>query len=257
MPSVKAKKRLGQNFLEDSVVIDKIVQQIIAEKPNTLLEIGAGTGALTTKIASLCKQLHCIEIDKSLYNKLSAQFNNAYPNITNIKLHNADALNFDFSAIDCTHIFGNLPYNVASQIIARLVSEKHTANTLTFMVQTEMALRFCAQPTEKNWGRLSMLANYNWQVQYLFDIYPESFNPQPKVMSTLIRFDRKQPQRDLANIPKLQAIAKQLFQQPRKTIANNLKALYTTNSLLAADIDPKSRPAMCSLEQILKLLDIT
>ena len=238
--------------MHDFTIVEAIIAAIPNLKSQHILEIGPGRGALTSLLHQRCAHLQCIEIDRDLSAKLKTQFT-LTPNVVII---NEDILSYDFSSLQVGTIVGNLPYNIASQIIVRLILENHSASSLLFMVQAEVAHRLVARVGDKHWGRLAMLCSCNWELQSLFDVEPESFTPTPKVLSTVVLFQRKKTQRNLATLKKVQQLARQAFGQRRKTLANNLKSIYSAQQLEDIGIDPQSRAEQLSLDKLLQLMKL-
>lgn len=220
----KARKRFGQNFLVDQSVINNIVRAIRPRPDDRLVEIGPGQGALTAPLLEGCEQLQVIELDRDLIPTLLAQFAK-YPQF---KIHQADALKFDFGALiqaqEKLRIVGNLPYNISTPLLFHLLEYEHCIQDMHFMLQKEVVLRLAAQPGDKNYGRLSVMAQYYCDISYLFDVPPESFRPAPKVDSAIVRLiphlNKPAVAKDIQHLEQLVAAA---FQQRRKTLRNALK----------------------------------
>ena len=181
------RKRFGQNFLRDDAVISAIEQAISPVENDHLVEIGPGTGALTGAIVESGCRLDVIELDRDLKAGLLASFS-IYPQFT---LHSADALAFDFGSLMDTdqklRVIGNLPYNIATPLIMRLLDQKHWVQDMHFMLQLEVVERLAAKPGTKAWGRLGVMAQYHCEVEQLIEVPPEAFYPPPKVQSAVVR----------------------------------------------------------------------
>jgi len=249
-PTHKARKRFGQNFLIDQGIITGIVRSVSPKATDNLVEIGPGQGAITSLILEHCQNLNVIELDRDLIPILLAQF----ANIKGFKIHQADALKFDFASLTSSdnplRVVGNLPYNISTPLIFHLLSFQAQIKDMHFMLQKEVVLRLCAHPGDKNYGRLSVMTQYLCAVENLFDVPPESFDPRPKVDSAIVRLTPHKTLPFTAHHPdKLSHLVKTAFAQRRKTLRNNLKNLNETFDFETLDIDLSCRPENVSLEQ--------
>ena len=189
--TIIAKKSLGQNFLVDNNIIKKITQITEIHKKN-ILEIGPGTGNLTESILQAKpNNLTVIEKDDNLCKKLFLRFND------NIKIINNDVLKVDIEKIDSNEkftVFGNLPYNISTEIICRWVlnlKDDYWFDELVLMFQKEVADRIIAKENTSKFGRLSILLNWRLEIEKIFDINPSSFSPKPKILSSVLHFKPK------------------------------------------------------------------
>jgi 16S rRNA (adenine1518-N6/adenine1519-N6)-dimethyltransferase len=250
----KARKRFGQNFLTDQSVIDRIVRNVNAKASDRLVEIGPGQGAITRQLIEACPQLQVIELDRDLVPILLAQFAK-YPDFT---IHQQDALSFDFSSLmkgdQPLRIVGNLPYNISTPLIFHLLSYQARISDMYFMLQKEVVNRLVAQAGEKNYGRLSVMVQYYCQVEHLFAVPPQCFDPQPKIDSAIVRL---QPYSQLPyvanNIAHLSHLVNLAFQQRRKTLRNTLKQLVDNDTIASLSIDTGLRPENLSVEDYVNL----
>jgi 16S rRNA (adenine1518-N6/adenine1519-N6)-dimethyltransferase len=218
----RASKRFGQNFLVNEGVIKKIVDALQPVPDETILEIGPGRGALTGHLLDRVGQLVAIEFDKNLIPLLESSFGyNA-----NFKLIAGDALTVDF----CQSIYpaaqarvvANLPYNVSTAILQRLINQRRCLNEMVLMLQREVVDRITAPPGSKERGYLSVLVEAYCETEKLFDVAPGSFRPVPKVWSSVVRLSRKQSS-PIRNEDLLWQLVSAGFSQKRKTILNNLR----------------------------------
>ena len=180
-----ARKRFGQNFLVAQNVIKNIVDAIAPKDGETIVEIGPGLGALTDPLLQRIRHLHVVEIDRDLIARLRSR----YP-AERLTIHEGDALEFDFGALKGDgnlKIIGNLPYNISSPLLFHLVSFAPLVAEMHFMLQKEVVDRMVAVPGTKDFGRLSVMLQYRYQMECLFIVPPESFNPAPKVESAIVR----------------------------------------------------------------------
>lgn len=240
--SHQARKRFGQNFLIDNRVIDLIIQSINPEPGQTLVEIGPGLGALTLPLLKKAGKLNVIELDRDIIPLLKAKCEGAGELI----VHNFDVLNFDFSTLvegdNKLRLIGNLPYNISTPILFKLLEHAEQIQDMYFMLQKEVVKRMAAGPDSGAYGRLSIMLQYHCKVTELFGVPPEAFDPQPKVDSAIINIQPRQPECPVANYPLLESLVRQAFSTRRKTIRNTLKTTCSTDDLQAVGIDPGKRP---------------
>jgi len=253
----RARKRFGQNFLHDQSVIMKIVNAINPHKNESLVEIGPGQGAITIQLLSIVKAIDAVELDRDLLDPLMETCKE-YGELT---LHNADALKFDFSSIQKSdeklRIVGNLPYNISTPILFRLLDQANIIEDMHFMLQKEVVDRMAAAPGNKIYGRLSVILQAQCEVTSLFPIYPESFNPAPKVDSAFVRlipYDESPFQ--INDFATFHQVVKQAFSMRRKTLRNNLKKLISQEKIENIDIDPGKRAEQLSVDDFAKLANI-
>ena len=208
----RAKKNLGQNFHEDRMVLQEIIDTIKPNKEDSIIEIGPGIGALTFPIAEYLDHLNVIEIDRDLISILNAQNNNK------ITIFNADALTFDFNHFSTKiRIIGNLPYNISSPLLFHLLNYRKNIIDMTFMLQKEVVERIVATPGTKTYGRLSVVIQAFFDTELMFIVPRESFNPQPKIESAILYLKIKSTPL-VQNIKPLEEIVKLAFSQRRKTL---------------------------------------
>ena len=225
---IKPKKSLGQNFLIDQNIIDKIIK-FSDIRNNNIIEIGPGTGNLTRKIISQHpKSLILIEKDRYLANHLKEELNN----YKNLKILNEDILKFPLEGKikDNTIIIGNLPYNISSQILAKLIKfEKWLPNykKLVLMFQKEVADKILAKYKTPDYGRLSILTAARLKITDCFNVSPNSFYPKPKVISTVLVFEPIINKNfKVKNIDNLEKISHIFFSRKRKMINKAFKILF-------------------------------
>ncbi len=238
---IKPKKSLGQNFLIDKNIIKKIVE-VYPINNNEVIEIGPGTGNLTEfLIKKKPKKIFLIEKDRNLFLDLKKKFNK-------INIFNDDILKLSLKNIinEKTIIFGNLPYNISSQILIKFILNRENLpfKVLIFMFQKELADRIIAKPNTSSYGRLTILTNWRFTVKKLFEISPNSFFPKPKIKSTLLIFKKKENSILFKNPETLRKITKVFFNQRRKKIKNRFKVLFNNNTEIAENlgIDLNCRP---------------
>lgn len=252
----RARKRFGQNFLQDEGIIRRIVGRIAPRADHHMVEIGPGMGALTEIILESAERLDVIELDRDLIPGLKVQFFN-FPGF---EIHQADALKFDFASLmdddRPLRVVGNLPYNISTPLIFHLLDHKGVIQDMHFMLQKEVVERLAAAPGTNDWGRLGIMAQYLCDVEALFIVPPEAFDPMPKVDSAIVRLT---PYQELPHPAKsvecLDSLVRKAFAQRRKTLRNNLKGMLDVTDLDGLGIDPGRRPETLTLQEVVALSD--
>ncbi len=233
-----AKKKFGQNFLIDQGIIQALINAIHPQSQDCMVEIGPGLGAMTQPLLKHLKHLHVVEIDRDIILWMQG----FYP-ADSLTIHNADVLKFDFACL-CPRIrvVGNLPYNISSPILFKLLENTAQIIDMHFMLQKEVVERMVASPSTAAYGRLSVMLQYRLQMDYLVTVPPESFDPAPKVESAFVRCvpyaKLPFPATDEALFAKVVTAA---FGQRRKTLRNTLKGLLDDAGFSALGIDPQLR----------------
>ena len=256
----RPKKSLGQNFLIDKNIINKIIKIADINKNKTIIEIGAGYGNLTEVIMSRKpRSIQAIEKDKKLYSFLEKKFKN----VKSIKIINEDILNIINKKNlkqNCL-VFGNLPYNISTQILASLITLKEWPpwyEILVFMFQKEVADRIVAKPNTKEFSRLTVLSNWRLEIKKHFDVSNNCFFPKPKVASTVLSFSPKSKnQFNLKNPINLEKVTRVLFSNRRKMINKNFNKLFKQNKSIAKklNINLKQRPEELNNEMYYKIAE--
>ena len=244
------KKRLGQNFLVDRNIIEKILKYIGLSKEDYVLEIGPGDGALTKYITALVNNLTIIEKDSNLINELSL----IVEDCENVKIYNEDVLKFNFSSIKTKmRIIGNLPYNISTEIIFKLCNLRNVID-MHFMLQKEVVDRIISKPDSKVYGRLSIMAQTYFDTKKLFDVSENVFNPRPKVKSSFIRLIPKSQVFDnLKHEVCFFDIVKSAFETRRKMIRSSLNNYLSEKDFANIGIDSKSRAENLTVENYLSI----
>lgn len=241
----RPRKRFGQNFLQNPHVIDAILKAIQAKQKDNLIEIGPGLGAITEPLLKQVDALTAIEIDTDLQAKLK-QMPHANQKLNLIA---ADALNIDYGQFgDQLRVIGNLPYNISTPLIIRLLHYIRFIEDMHFMLQKEVVERIAASPGTKAYGRLSVMVQYYCTAESLFPVSADAFYPKPKVESAVIRLTPH----DASPYPyvafsDLERLVAQAFSMRRKTLANNLKPLLLADEIKRLNIDPTMRPEQISV----------
>ena len=253
--TLSLKKSLGQNFLIDKKIISLITDIGNIKHEDSVLEVGPGDGSLTKKILEKNpKDFTAIEKDKRLVNILKDKFDRK------IMIINEDMMNFDYGMFRQKNliIFGNLPYNISTQILAKWIKMENLdkfCKKFILMFQKEVADRIIAKTNTKNYGRLSILSNWKMEIEKVTDIEPNCFNPSPKVMSTLLTFVPKKKYFKLKDPKNLEHISNIFFSQRRKMVKKPLKFLFTNYEEISNElgIDLKVRPQNLNYETYFKI----
>ncbi len=260
----RPKKSLGQHFLKDKEVVREIINKARFDPTDQVLEIGPGLGALTLVLAREVHHVIAIEKDSRLTEILNKRL--SAEKIENVLLINEDILKLDFSRIPSLHerkarVIGNLPYNISSPILERLVESRHTMNRAVLMLQSELAGRLIANPGTKAFGAMTVLVQYHAHVSPLLHVPKEAFRPRPKVDSMVLEMDFQRPYPEQTEDEvKFRRVVKGAFAQRRKTLLNSLKNSLVSCSreeILAAlercGIDPKRRAETLTIDDFLRL----
>lgn len=257
---VQLKKSLGQNFLVDNNILDKIVTLADVNETDTVIEIGPGIGSLTQKLAEKAKQVVAVEVDQ----RLEELLNETLEEYDNVEVVFDDALEVDFDELvtGSYKIVANLPYYITTPIVMRLLEEKFNVEQIVFMVQKEVAQRMVASPGGKDYGVLSVGIQFHTAAEILFDVPPDVFIPQPKVHSAVVSLDvLKEPPIEVSSKEFFFKIVNAGFQQRRKTIRNSLSKAANINlsrdlvdqALAEVEIDSRRRAEKLSLDQFAAL----
>lgn len=238
--------RLGQNFLVDEAACDRIADALGDVRERTVVEIGPGHGAITARLATRCRRLHCVEFDPALVRELTFRFRND-PHVT---VHHADILAFNLRTLlpagdDVTEqkqqtidVVGNLPYYITSDILLHLFgpAREGSVRRAVLMVQREVADRLASRPGSSEYGALSAVAQLHAGVTELFHLPPSSFSPPPDVTSTVVRLDFAPRFTALGvDFEGFNRFLRSTFAQKRKTLSNNLRAAgYSADTIRAA-----------------------
>ena len=244
--SHQPRKRFGQNFLVDQQVINQIVSTISPHIDDNIVEIGPGKGAITFPLLELLNHLSVIEIDRDLVSLLESKIDNK------LTIYQSDVLSFDFSQMKQNlRVIGNLPYNISSPLLFHLLTFREHVIDMTFMLQKEVVDRIVASPGSKTYGRMSVMMQAFYEVELMFVVPKESFEPQPKIESAILYLKtRKKPL--VKNSKILEEIVKIAFSQRRKTLRNCLKSVLTQSQ---TEIDLSQRAEMLSIENFVTLMN--
>ncbi len=251
-PKHRPRKRFGQHFLTDQHVIDQIISAVAPQKNEHIVEIGPGTGVLTRPLLAQIDSLDVIELDRDLAANLRREFS---PDV--LRIHEIDVLNFSFKSLvekqEKIRLIGNLPYNISTPLIFLVLDESDVISDMTFMLQKEVADRMAAEAGSKQYGRLSVMLQYQCDTEFLFDVPPKAFDPPPKVMSSIIHLTPKKQPLHLKDKQLFSKLVKQAFSQRRKTLHNVLKDFVDDQDLEAVGLSPKVRSDTITMPEYVKL----
>ena len=246
---VKPKKYLGQHFLKDMAIAEKIADSLTGNAYKKILEIGPGMGVLTRFLLEKDFETFVVEIDRESVAFLEEHFPQLKGNILStdfLKLQLEDYFDEPIA------IIGNFPYNISSQILFKTLENKEKVPEFAGMFQKEVALRIAAEPGNKTYGILSVLTQAFYDVEYLFTVPPHVFNPPPKVDSGVIRLTRKKDFILPVDENLFRKVVKTAFNQRRKTLRNSLKTMNLTKKL-QEDVIFALRPEQLSVTQFIEL----
>ena len=257
-----AGKEKGQNFLANPGIAKMIVEKIGLSKDTRVLEIGPGLGALTIPIAQACFHVTAIETDARLIPLLQQELDNE--NLKNITIIHKNILKLDISTLACEKKFvviGNLPYNISSQILIKLVEERRCIETAFLMFQKELATRIIAKPGKRDYSRLSAVVQYAAEVSHVTQIGPSSFFPKPDVDSSILKFNFFEPGKMSLEQEKLMFnVIKAGFSKRRKSLKNAMVGGefeftkdFIIQALELAGIDAKRRAETLTVEEFTSL----
>lgn len=246
------RKRFGQNFLTDVGVVADIVGAIHPLDNDLLVEIGPGLGALTQPLLRSLDHLHVVEIDRNIVERLQQQFPR-----DKLTIHSGDALEFDFASLGQNlRVVGNLPYNISTPLLFHLSHFAHNIRDMHFTLQKEVVERMVAVPSTSDYGRLSVMLQCRFEMEQLFIVSPESFQPVPKVESAVVRMvPRRQPVIAAERERLLADIVSAAFGQRRKTLRNTLRTYLKPEDYAALGIDPGKRAENLSVSQFISIAE--
>lgn len=235
----RPRKRFGQHFLTDPGIVDAIVNAISPQEDDVIVEIGAGSGAITVPLARHCGSLHAVELDRDL----AARLRTLFQDNERVKIYEADALSFDFSSLGTSlRVVGNLPYNISTPLLFHLLAQRDVITDMHFMLQKEVVDRMAANPGSKAFGRLTIMLGCYLDIEALFDVDRLAFDPPPAVTSAVVRLRPKSGIIDIVDGQLLSGLVAAAFSQRRKTLRNAVKTYASEKELQALNIDPGLRP---------------
>lgn len=248
----RPRKRFGQHFLTDRHYLGRIVSAIDPRPGDAMVEIGPGTGLLTAELVKVLRRLDVVEIDRDL----AAALRQDYP-AEKVAVHEADALEFDFTKLAAPlRVAGNLPYNVSTPILFRMAALAARLVDCTFLLQKEVVDRMVAAPGTPDYGRLSVMLQYHFEMHSMLRVPPGAFTPPPKVDSAVVRMHPLGADRPLArDEERFAAVVSAAFSQRRKTLRNATRALVALEAFAATGIDPGRRGETLSVREFIALAD--
>jgi 16S rRNA (adenine1518-N6/adenine1519-N6)-dimethyltransferase len=228
------RKRFGQNFLIDDSVVTAIIDSVAPQRGDLVVEIGPGMGALTRPLARRLDHLHVIEIDRDIISWLEAEFPGK-----GVTVHGGDALRFDFGALGTRlRVIGNLPYNISTPLLFQLASHVRAIRDIHVMLQKEVVERMVAAPSTSEYGRLSVMLQYRFEMEWLLDVPAAAFKPAPKVESAVVRLTPfSHPPYPARDEDALGRIVSAAFSQRRKTLRNALRGYFEAEELERLGVD--------------------
>ncbi len=244
------RKRFGQNFLVDTQIVADIVGAVAPARDDCVVEIGPGLGALTEPLLERVDRLHVVEIDRDIVARLKKRHPPA-----RLTIHEGDALAFDFGSLGTDlRIVGNLPYNISTPLLFHLATYASQVRDMHFMLQKEVVERMVAEPGDSERGRLSVMLQYRFWLEWLIDVPPTAFDPPPKVDSAVVRMIPRDPA-DLPAVDEalLGKVVAAAFAQRRKMLRNNLKGLLADADYAALGIDPTRRAEDLSVDDYVRI----
>jgi len=248
------RKRFGQNFLTDQSVLHDIIAAIDPKSDDVMVEIGPGLAAMTRLLLERLRELHVVELDRDLVERLNKTFD-----AKRLHVHAGDALKYDFAAlapaVGKLRVVGNLPYNISSPLlfhlaeIAPLVLDQH------FMLQKEVVERMVAEPGGKTYGRLSVMLQWRYHMDLLFVVPPSAFDPPPQVDSAIVRMiPLAEPL--ACDAARLELVVQKAFSQRRKVLRNCVAGMFTEADLESVGIDPQARAETVGVEAYVALANL-
>ena len=253
--SHRPRKRFGQNFLHDAQVIERILTHIAPRPGERIVEIGPGPGALTAPLLERIHTLDAVELDRDLILPLQA----ACASKGELRIHQADALRFDFARLypgEPLRLVGNLPYNIATELIFRLIEGPAHIRDMHFMVQKEVAERLIAAPGGGDYGRLSVMAQYHCRAERLLSVGPGAFRPAPKVESAVVRLTpHAAPPVAIHDVKAFKQTVTEAFNQRRKTLRRIFKKRLIEADFERMNIAPEARPETLDIGQFALLAE--
>ena len=246
MTGHRPRKRFGQHFLHDPAVLARIVAAIDPRPGEHIVEIGPGQGALTLPVLARCGKMTAIELDRDLVDPLLARA----ASVGELNIVRADALDVDYAALPGSgplRLIGNLPYNLSTPLLFRVLESAAALRDAHFMLQKEVVDRMVAAPGNKVYGRLTVMLAAGCSAERLFDIGPGAFRPPPRVMSSVVRLvPHAEPPFFVSDPERFSRLVSQAFSMRRKTLRNALKGFVSASEIENAGIDPRARPETVS-----------
>ena len=248
--SHRPRKRFSQNFLIDQGAIDSIVAAVGPRAGERMVEIGPGLAAITFPLARIVEPLHVVEIDRDIVERLRAD-----PAARRLVIHEGDALQFDFAALGPDlRVVGNLPYHISTPILFHLAESADALRDIHAMLQAEVVERMIATPASSDYGRLSVMLQYRFEMEKVLDVPASAFRPAPKVRSAVVRMlpRRGAWQRAIDEHVLTESVAL-AFSQRRKTLRNTLGRVLSAGDFAALGVDPQARAQTLDVEAYVRI----
>ena len=248
------RKRFGQNFLTDQAVLHDIIAAIDPKPDDVMVEIGPGLAAMTRLLLERLRELHVVELDRDLVERLNKTFD-----AKRLHVHAGDALKYDFAALAPAggklRVVGNLPYNISSPLLFHLAEIAPLVQDQHFMLQKEVVERMVAEPGGKTYGRLSVMLQWRYHMDLLFVVPPSAFDPPPRVDSAIVRMIPLVA--PLAcDADRLEAVVQKAFSQRRKVLRNCVAGMFSEAELESVGIDPQARAETVGVEAYVALANL-
>lgn len=245
-----ARKRFGQHFLCDDDIINAIVHAIRPMSGDKLIEIGPGLGALTIPLLAHVDHLDVVELDRDIVERLRRTHS-----ADKLTVHAGDALAFDFASLgERLRIVGNLPYNISTPLLFHLAEFAPSIVDMHFMLQKEVVERMTAQPSTHDYGRLTVMLQYRFEMESLFDVPPTAFDPPPKVDSAIVRMlPRAASEMGAHNLTTFAHVVGSAFSQRRKTLRNTLAGLLNPTDFAKLELDSQRRAETLSVAEFVHI----
>lgn len=248
------RKRFGQNFLTDQSVLHDIIAAIDPKPGDVMVEIGPGLAAMTRLLLERLRELHVVELDRDLVERLNKTFDPK-----RLHVHAGDALKYDFAALAPAggklRVVGNLPYNISSPLLFHLAAIAPLVQDQHFMLQKEVVERMVAAPGGKTYGRLSVMLQWRYHMDLLFVVPPAAFDPPPQVDSAIVRMIPLAA--PLAcDAARLEAVVQKAFSQRRKVLRNCVAGMFSEADLESVGIDPQARAETVGVEGYVALANL-
>jgi 16S rRNA (adenine1518-N6/adenine1519-N6)-dimethyltransferase len=246
----RPRKRFSQNFLTDGEVIAAIVRAVSPAPGEQVVEIGPGLGALTRPLAALVQPLHVVEIDRDLAGELRRTFD-----ASTVIVHEADALEFDFASLGpALRVVGNLPYHISTPLLFHLKESAHALRDIHAMLQKEVVERIVAAPGSSDYGRLSVMLQYRFEIEVLFEVPSSAFRPAPKVDSAVMRMlPRASDALRARDERMLEDTVATAFAQRRKTLRNTLGKVLAAADFTALGVEPQARAQTLTVDDFVRI----
>ena len=250
--SHRPRKRFSQNFLVDEATIADIVEAIGPRAGDRMVEIGPGLAAITRPLARVVRPLHVVEIDRDIVQTLKREFD-----ADELAIHEGDALEFDFASLGPDlRVVGNLPYHISTPILFHLFECADALRDIHVMLQAEVVERMIAAPGDSDYGRLSVMLQYRFEMEKVLDVPPQAFRPEPQVDSAVVRMSPRNGAWPRAADEKVLSETVALaFSQRRKTLRNTLGRALSVEDFEKLGIDPQARAQTLSVEEFIRVAD--